>query len=255
MTEPIAFEETIIPSQAVKIFPGIWTSFGWIILFFIIQIASTMAAIMVATYLRTSPVKDIGALDSARILSDSGGLPIIWGLVASSVLTLLLLWLYLRKHNRIAAIHCERWSQIPLKNTVIMAIILIGGAIGLNYLYATYIIPDIKLQDQLRQLFESIPKTPVNITALFVTVAILAPLTEELLFRGLLQKSLSHRLPQYGAIILSALIFAAIHFDLYAFPVLFVMGAVFGYIYYRTGSLRVTILLHMINNAAALLIN
>jgi membrane protease YdiL (CAAX protease family) len=33
------------------------------------------------------------------------------------------------------------------------------------------------------------------------------------------------------------------------------MGAIFGLIYHLTGSLRVTIMLHMINNAAALALN
>ncbi len=80
----------------------------------------------------------------------------------------------------------------------------------------------------------------------------MAPLTEELLFRGLLQKSLANRMPQYAAILIAAAIFGAIHLDFYAFPALFVMGAVFGYLYYRTGSLRVNILLHMLNNGAAL---
>ena len=81
-----------------------------------------------------------------------------------------------------------------------------------------------------------------------------APLLEEILFRGLLQNSLSKQLPAWAAIALSAVIFGAMHMDYYAMPPLVLMGAIFGVIYHLTGSLRITILLHMINNAAALLL-
>ena len=48
------------------------------------------------------------------------------------------------------------------------------------------------------------------------------------------------------------MIFGAVHMDYYAMPVLAMMGVVFGVLYHLTGSLRVTILAHVINNAAAL---
>jgi membrane protease YdiL (CAAX protease family) len=42
--------------------------------------------------------------------------------------------------------------------------------------------------------------------------------------------------------------------DYHAFPALMAMGAVFGILYHKTGSLRVNIVAHMINNGAALLL-
>ena len=112
--------------------------------------------------------------------------------------------------------------------------------------------PNIEVQAELRRLFAAIPDTALNAVLLFVTIAVVAPLLEEILFRGLLQNGLSKRLPVWAAIALSALVFGAMHMDLYAMPPLVLMGAIFGVIYHLTGSLRVTIVLHMINNAAAL---
>jgi membrane protease YdiL (CAAX protease family) len=89
---------------------------------------------------------------------------------------------------------------------------------------------------------------------LFLAVAVVAPLVEELLFRGILQNSLAKHMPIWVAIALASAIFAAMHMQLTAFPALMVIGASFGLLYHLTGSLRVNILVHMLNNAAALLL-
>jgi membrane protease YdiL (CAAX protease family) len=231
----------IVTEKSERPFPGIWASLGWVILFFVLQVVSLVLVTLL----------DPHHASVAKIAVR--GEQLIWSLVGSSVLTLILLWLYLRRGRRVSAIHLDRWSQLSLKTTLLLAVGLVGFALAFNYVYSEYVIPDIEMQDELRRLFNNIPKTGINSILLFGTVAILAPIIEELLFRGLLQTSLSHRLPAIPSVIIAATVFAAIHFDPYAFPALFVMGGVFGYIYYRTGSLRVTILLHMINNGAALL--
>jgi uncharacterized protein len=249
MTEEIRIQAELGTEKPARQFPGIWISLGWIVLFFVLQIVAGVIAFIISGIIKPHDTKMV---DTAAIAS-MGGLPIIWSLVISSIVTIGLLWLYLRKSGRFAAIHLDRWSQLNLKTTLILAIALIGGALAFNYVYAEYVVPDVKLQDDLRKLFESIPKTVVNTMVLFVAAAIFAPITEEILFRGFLQKSLSLRMSPVLAIIIAGAVFAAIHMDAYAFPALFVMGSVFGYIYHRTGSLRVNILLHMINNAAAVL--
>ncbi len=246
---------TEITREPVRPFPGIWASIAWIILFFVLQIVGAAAAVTIVIVQRALAGEDMAAIKPENLMASIGGAPIIWSLVGSSLLTLFLLWLYLRRKSRAAAIDLDRWSRLSLKKTLLLSAGCVGFALAFNYGYTEYVIPGVEMQGDLRRLFESIPKTLANNVMLFVTIAILAPLTEELLFRGLLQKSLSHRMPQIAAVLLAAAIFAAIHLDLYAFPALFVMGGVFGYLYYRTGSLKVSILLHMINNGAALILS
>jgi membrane protease YdiL (CAAX protease family) len=256
MTNETATTITSVNAEkSARPFPGIWASIGWIVLFFVLQLVGAVVAIATVIVQRTLAGEDMAAVDPAKLMESIGGVPIIWSLVGSSLLTLFFLWLYLRRKGRAAAIHLDQWSQLSLKTTLLMAVGFIGFALAFNWAYTEYVIPGVEMQQSLRRLFESIPKTLANNVMLFVTIAILAPLTEELLFRGLLQKSLSHRMPQIAAVLVAAAVFAAIHFDLYAFPALFVMGAVFGYLYYRTGSLKVSILLHMINNGAALILS
>jgi membrane protease YdiL (CAAX protease family) len=235
---------------ATKPFPRFWVSFGWVLLYFALQIVMGIIAIAIVAAQK-------GMTDPAEMSKLGTNLPLIalptmWSLVAASLLTLAMLGFYLSRKGRASAIYLDRWSQMELVRTLGMSVGLVMIGVGFNYLYATYIFPDIEMQESTRKLFEAIPKTTVNMVMLFSVVAILAPVLEELLFRGLLQTSLSHHIPNWAAIALSAGIFAAFHGDPYAFPALMALGAVFGFIYYKTGSLRITILLHMLNNAAAL---
>ncbi len=72
----------------------------------------------------------------------------------------------------------------------------------------------------------------------------IAPLSEEMLFRGLLYPWLRHRWGIICAVIGSALVFAAFHMNLATFPQLFVMGVIFAVVYERTRSLPTVTLLH-----------
>ncbi len=78
---------------------------------------------------------------------------------------------------------------------------------------------------------------------LFVLVCIIAPLGEEFIFR----KCLCDRYRRYGertATIISALIFAAFHGNLFQFFYAFLLGLIFAHVYLKTGKLRYTVLLH-----------
>ena len=88
-----------------------------------------------------------------------------------------------------------------------------------------------------------------NYSLLFglVTSVVLAPITEEWIFRKLLMDRLN-RLGDAAAIGYSALLFGLFHGNLRQFFYAFGIGLVFGYIYVRTGKLRYTILLHMLIN-------
>jgi membrane protease YdiL (CAAX protease family) len=84
------------------------------------------------------------------------------------------------------------------------------------------------------------------------SAVVMAPLAEELFFRGLVQSVLRRyfRSPWVG-IVLGSGLFAASHQPQYQhMPALFVLGMVLGYNYERTGRLLAPVLLHAIFNAA-----
>ncbi|HYA32436.1 MAG TPA: type II CAAX endopeptidase family protein [Candidatus Bathyarchaeia archaeon] len=82
---------------------------------------------------------------------------------------------------------------------------------------------------------------------------IIAPIAEEIVFRGYLYKAFRDRFRPSYAIVMSAALFSAIHLELLAAVPLFVIGVVLAYVYEKTGNLMAPITLHVLNNAVAFL--
>ena len=94
-----------------------------------------------------------------------------------------------------------------------------------------------------------------NTTDYLVVVGVIAlapAIFEEVLFRGALQQLFVRWFKHAGfAILLTALIFSAVHFSYYGFFARFALGIVLGYIFYYSKNIWLSILAHFLNNAAA----
>lgn len=95
----------------------------------------------------------------------------------------------------------------------------------------------------------------LELGAFFLTAAGLAPLLEEFLFRGVLQPWLGARIGPGAAILATGLAFGAFHLEPGAFPTLTVLGLVFGWAAWRSGSLWPPILLHALWNGGLVWLN
>jgi membrane protease YdiL (CAAX protease family) len=86
-------------------------------------------------------------------------------------------------------------------------------------------------------------------------IAIAAPISEEVCFRGMVFGGLRTRLPALVAALISGAIFGAMHVvtGLSAVPPLIAFGVIIALLYERTGSIVPGILLHMLNNSVALI--
>ncbi len=80
---------------------------------------------------------------------------------------------------------------------------------------------------------------------------IIAPLTEEVIFRGLILRGLLGRWKPWTAITVSAALFALMHFNPAQTPVALGLGLLLGWIYVRTRSLGLCMLGHAVNNSAS----
>ena len=87
-----------------------------------------------------------------------------------------------------------------------------------------------------------------------IIIALIPAVGEELTFRGVVQQGLTRRMNPHVAIILSAAIFSFIHFQFYGFLTRMFLGMLLGYMFYITGSLWTSILMHFLNNGSAVLI-
>ena len=84
------------------------------------------------------------------------------------------------------------------------------------------------------------------------TISVIAPLLEEVMFRGAIQGDMLRKVRNpWLAIIISALIFGIFHMNPVQIVYATLLGIVLGWIYYRTGSLMSVILGHVLNNTIA----
>jgi membrane protease YdiL (CAAX protease family) len=91
--------------------------------------------------------------------------------------------------------------------------------------------------------------TTISAALAISSMAIIAPIVEETVFRGLLFGALASRLGILASALITALLFGAVHGDLLLFPAIAALGLVTALAYAATGNLWVAIILHALNNA------
>lgn len=99
-------------------------------------------------------------------------------------------------------------------------------------------------QEQLESMLEM---AGLEWLGMLITVVVVAPVVEEILFRGYLFTALSKSLPMWGAQLVTATLFGLVHGWDYAVPV-GVLSLFFGYLRQRYGSLFPSILAHAVHN-------
>ena len=120
------------------------------------------------------------------------------------------------------------------------------------------IVPSIFLQEQMPELpniaGEEFDMILTNRWG-YLSIGLLAPLAEEVVFRGAALRSLlSGNMKPWVAIAVSALLFALAHMNPAQMPHAFAVGLLLGWMYWRTGSILPGMAYHWANNSAAYLI-
>ena len=190
------------------------------------------AAVAVRTALahREMDIAEAAQLAAERLLA---GAPAVALLANVFVVAVLLLWFLLRKKPLSEAAglcHCSGWT--------------VGfcafGAVGL------YVLVSLVLALLPESWMEEYGKAMRLSTE---TGLIPAPVAEELVFRGVIQSRLERAMPVWIAMVLQAVLFGFIHGTPVQIGYAFLMGLLFGYIRYRTGSILPTIAAHAAFNA------
>ncbi|MBO2010396.1 CPBP family intramembrane glutamic endopeptidase [Hymenobacter negativus] len=87
-----------------------------------------------------------------------------------------------------------------------------------------------------------------------VVIALVPAISEELVFRGVIQKNLVRWFSPHVGVWLGAALFSAIHFQFFGFVPRFVLGLILGYLYLWSGNILVSMAAHFTQNAFQLLI-
>lgn len=115
--------------------------------------------------------------------------------------------------------------------------------------------PVVSLLPKMPEWMEDIMTAMLDGSPLWITlisVSVFAPFFEEWLCRGIILRGLlSRQMNPVSAIAISSVFFAILHLNPWQAIPAFLLGSLFGYVYYRTGSLKLTMLMHCANNTIA----
>lgn len=93
------------------------------------------------------------------------------------------------------------------------------------------------------------------VSPFFVVITVFAaPIFEELIFRGIILHGFLKRQPPWRAILISSLLFAIAHLNLPQFVNALMLGIMIGWVYWKTESLWLCVLIHFVNNLCATLL-
>ena len=131
---------------------------------------------------------------------------------------------------------------------ILPAYLVIRGVTEVASHFLDGVWPDMGPQSAVKILQNT--KNPLVKLAMALTAAIVAPLAEEILFRGFIYGVLKRYTDTYFAGLLSAVLFAAIHLHVGLFLPLFALGLIFVAAYEATGCLLVSIFMHALFNGS-----
>lgn len=103
------------------------------------------------------------------------------------------------------------------------------------------------------ELFARLFDSDLGVWGGILRVVIIAPIVEELIFRGVIMSGFMKNYKAAYAIFFSALLFALFHLNPWQFPATFMLGLVLGWLRIRTGSILASIMGHAIHNGLVFL--
>lgn len=206
---------------------------------FIAMIAATAYAV----YKGYIPIDSIKEIENYTILTSTSTTNhiYVWAMSAALFLSALsmLSLLHFTKGYRLRA---NIFRSIEPKPLAYSTMLIFSSMLALNIFVQWF-----GLEDKTEMLLEDLSLNPIGI----ITISLLAPLLEEVMFRGAIQGHIMRNYNPWCGIICAALAFGIFHFNPIQSVYATLIGFIFGWIYYRTGSLLSVIVGHVLNNSMA----
>jgi membrane protease YdiL (CAAX protease family) len=236
---------TLIPTQRP---PRIWKFWGtalWGLFIFAAMFAGQIAVVAWFVLWREGPI-DI----AAAIHVVGGGLTISLSVIMGLPAVLAALWIAIRfSRTPFADYLALRWpSWTNLLIGVLALFVLVMGWDVLSRAAGREVAPGF-----MGEVLKS-ARADGALWLLVIAFTVAAPITEEFFARGFLYRGWSESfLGPVGAIILSSLVWTALHlqYDWFFFGEVFSIGLLLGYLRYRSNSTWLTVVVHGLNNLAA----
>ena len=217
----------------------------YLCIYLVMQGAATLAFILPAAIAS-------GAVVDQDAMTAVAGRYINWILIVSVIVSTFIYWLILR-NSRSKYIIRKDFSWPGL--TGLLCLVAIG--IMLNVFTQSWMsfvrVPVLPGQEEINQMLGQ--AVTGNVLMALLSVGILAPFIEELIFRGIIFKRLRMHVNIPLAITIQALLFALYHMNLQQGIFAFYMGIVLGMVCYVTKSLTASIIVHIFVNSTSVILS
>jgi CAAX protease family protein len=236
------------PVVAVQRPPRIWKFWGTALWGLFIFAAMSVGQLAVVAWFILQQDGPIDVASAVQVLG--GGLTISLSVITGLPAVLAALWLAIHlSRTPFADYLALRWtSWTNLVIGVVAMIILVMGWDQISRMTGREVEPGF-MGDVLKSA-----RADGALWLLVIAFCVAAPITEEFFARGFLYRGWSESfLRPLGAIILSSLVWTGLHlqYDWFFLGEVFSIGLLLGYLRYRSNSIWLTVILHGLNNLAA----
>lgn len=227
---------------------GLWPTLGFsaLIVGAILGVSTAVAVIAIIIMLAQAPGVDSQTLSqTAAALETDGFLLSISTLIADGI-GMALIFLFVRLRRSITVKDYLGLRGVSIKTFLVWHFLLLLF-LGLSELC-------MKLFNQSDQFMVKAFTSTAHPVLLFIAVVVVAPIFEELFFRGFMIPGIARsRLGRTGALLITSGIWAVIHlqYNWFFMGIIFVFGLLLGIAHLKTRSLYIPIAMHGINNLIA----
>jgi membrane protease YdiL (CAAX protease family) len=234
-------KEWLPSSEEIEAKPvGLWATVGLsaIVLAFYAALQILVATAFVSVAKAEHPELDLEVY--ARSLSSNGFCIALMAVVSGLVCTPLTL-LFTRLHRNISVKNYIGFRE-PLKKEWVQWLLILAA-----FLFLSDGVSLLLHQPIVAPFMVDAYKTASSLPALLFAIVVVAPIFEEIFFRGFLFQGIRYsRLGPIGAIGITSLVWAVIHlqYDIYGMATVFALGLLFGIARLKTDSIHLLMVMH-----------
>ena len=250
-TEPVETELELNNSRPRVWGPWATVGFGLVIIVvsLFVQVVITIVFVVAGFFTETEPgLNELGFFDWLETINL--GLLISLSVIISSVVCIALLIVFIKARRGDTVAGYLGLKAISAKAALVslaVLVVFLGLEVLANTVFEAPAESDIMVDAYASSVWPAL---------FWIAVIVVGPVFEEVLFRGFLFQGLRYsRIGVIGAVIVTSLVWAVSHlqYGLFQIAWIFVFGIILGIMRYRTGSLWTPMIMHVLNNLAAVI--
>lgn len=225
-------ETTLVNLNRSNVYPGFWHAVLLCVTFVAVQVVFLVAFTVIEAFLRIELATHPAVMGAVNLIACATVMRMAW-LIGRPA------------HSEVFAFH--RISLVAVLGVTLAsagAMILLSEVDNL----VRFVLP---VPEEVARIFKDLSSPSRHVWASVFLLVLVAPLTEELMFRGLILPGFLRRFGVVKSFLLSAFLFGAVHLNPWQFVSASALGILFAWWYARTNSLVPSLIGHALVNAMA----